>query len=356
MTKTLTLDAHTKRCTGCGGGLVFCPEEKQLKCKSCGAIEDFEKKRGITKQTILQGQSQEINTQEWAESAKIIKCQNCGAQIQLTQLQFATICPYCQTSYVAENEDIDGIKPSAVVPFEFSQEQAALKFACGVKKKFFVPRAFKKQVPKSKISGIYVPSFLFDANTTTSYTGLLCRQIARTSRNGSVQIDHQYIPISGTRKDQFCNIVVESSSNLTKLQLQSVEPFDMKMAFEYNPAFVMGYSVERYDNMLSNCQKIADSIMCAQIRQNISNSYVSGSVTDLKISVKKYDEKFAYTLLPIYFFEFAFGKKNHVAFMNGQTGKIGSGLPVSKTKVAFSVVGAILLVLFVALIVYFLGG
>ena len=59
--------------------------------------------------------------------------------------------------------------------------------------------------------------------------------------------------------------------------------------------------------------------------------------------------------MPVYTFEFMYKDKKYITYMNGQTGKVGSGLPISKVKVAFGIILSVLIVLIPILLVLFLG-
>ena len=49
-------------------------------------------------------------------------------------------------------------------------------------------------------------------------------------------------------------------------------------------------------------------------------------------------------MLPVYTFEYEYKKKKYITIMNGQTGKIGKGLPISPLKVSLVVILVILVI------------
>ena len=52
-------------------------------------------------------------------------------------------------------------------------------------------------------------------------------------------------------------------------------------------------------------------------------------------------------MLPIYQIEFEYKDKKYLSYMNGQTGRVGTGIPKSPVKITFTV---LLVLLFLAII------
>ena len=133
-------------------------------------------------------------------------------------------------------------------------------------------------------------------------------------------------------------------------------PYISSDRFEFDNNFILGYSVEYYTDKLSDCKVRADSTIDGIIRNNILSSYHYDRVRYLNISTKRSDEKFAYGILPAYKFTYNYNKKNYVTFMNGQTGKVGSGLPKSKIKITLFVLMIILIIAGIAALIFFSEG
>ena len=233
---------------------------------------------------------------------------------------------------------------STSFPFKFSNEQASNKYAEGIKKKFFVPRAFKKAPPTENIKGIYIPSFSFDADSNSKYSGTLAEDESYTS-NGKRHTRTIYKKISGTHQDKNIDVVVESSSKLNQKQLSEILPFNMKNLVKFDHSFIMGYTVEQYETTVDECKVISRRIMEENIKRRILSGYSYDRVVEFNLSTIFTNEKYIYNLLPVYNCSFTYKKKLYNTYMNGDTGKVGGGFPVSKLKVAFVV---LMFMLFVA--------
>jgi hypothetical protein len=69
-----------------------------------------------------------------------------------------------------QTDDVPGIKPNAILPFEITQEQARESFLAWLKKRSMSPNNLRKLAFAKDIKGIYVPVFTFDANTSSIYS------------------------------------------------------------------------------------------------------------------------------------------------------------------------------------------
>ena len=250
MEENIRLSATNEKCKNCGGDLIFNPKTQNLDCEKCGSSFSFTMIKRIEKKQYHRGIPNQ-DTLAWARQEKKVKCQTCGADIDLFGLAFTTRCPYCESSYVSDVNQLPGLKPDAVVPFAFNEEDALIKFQEGIRKKFFVPRNFKKKLPKNKMIGIYVPTFNFDMDTSTTYRGTLERTVTVQRGKETVRKTERF-NISGTKAMIHRNYVIESADNVNDKQITSLLPYDFDNSYEYNADFMRGHIAKHYDNNLDN--------------------------------------------------------------------------------------------------------
>ena len=180
----INITSTSAKCKNCGGNLVFDPNSQKLKCPNCESLFDFKKNKGQIKHYISDVEENFSKHQAWAKKLRLFRCQECGAEVAMDNLNITTACPYCGNDYVAESETLVGLKPDVVIPFEFDEEGASARFISGVKKKLFVPSTLKKKLPVNKIRGIYIPAFTFDNDTFTTYSGVLSKTRTHTDSKG----------------------------------------------------------------------------------------------------------------------------------------------------------------------------
>lgn len=327
------------QCPNCGSGLFYDPKSLGLKCKSCSSIFDFEKNKNDLKLTFTDSK---VENYDWSLESRVFHCENCGAEVVITGYDVTTICPYCASGYVTKTDKLPGLKPNRVVPFAFDELEAQALFKKGVRKYFFAPRAIKKKIPENKIRGLLIPSFTFDSNTFSSYSGVLEESTTYRDSKGNLRTKTKRFNISGSKAVNFQDLVIESSSKFEQKQINSLLPYNMSGSYHFDSNFLRGYSVEHYQDSLDNCYSQAKKIMDEDIKRKILSGYHYTSVIRLDVSTNYEDRMYSYALLPIYTFEYEYRKKKYVTLMNGQTGKINNKLPISPIKVSILVLLVIL--------------
>lgn len=341
--------ADTSQCANCGATLVFDPVSQELLCERCGSTFKFAKSYIIAEH--LWTERKIAKPTGWAKQAKMLNCENCGAQVVMNSLEFSKECPYCGSNHVLEDSGMPEMTPDGIIPFAFNAEEANKRFRENVKNRFFVPSAFKKSLPRNKVHGIYIPAFVFDAKTESDYDGML--EISeQVMTDKGFQTFPRHYSINGHKSLTHTDFVVEASSKINDYQLTSLLPYKMDEGYAFNTNFVRGYSVEHYSEMLQDCHALARRQMDNAIRQDILKNHSYTDVEYLNIKTTYKDEKYSYRLLPVYNFEYEYKNKKYLTIMNGQTGQIGSGLPTSGVKIAFVTILSALFILGIFLLVF----
>lgn len=342
-TKTRLKGSQVK-CKGCGGNLKFDPSLQKLSCQHCGNSQDFEVVKEYSKHNLSDKPSSYENYKSWMKNNKVMRCDNCGGEIVLNALEYASSCPYCESPLVSETSTLPSIVPDSIIPFQFDERTAESKFIDNVKKKFFVPSKFKKLKTQKVIRPLYFPAFSFDAHTISNYSGALIKETVTSDGQGNRSTSYERFSISGIKDLQFDNLIIESSSKLSQKQIAGILPYDITQAVKFNENFLKGYTVEHFADALEKCYEDAKNAMKNTIRNSILSGYDYTRIESLTINTAFNYEKYAYRVLPIYKFQYDYKNKPFVTYMNGQNGKVGGGLPISGLKVALVV---LLLILFI---------
>lgn len=328
-------------CASCGATMRYSPEKKKLYCDNCSSCKDIDF-TPIKNKHLWEEKSEFSNNNQFALQTNALKCPNCGANVVLNKLEYSKQCPYCSSNLVSANADVKNIAPDGILPFLLSDGEASSLYRYGIKKKWFVPNAFKKQPPTENIKGIYVPSFGFDANTSSSYHGRLATDHTRRDRDGKTHYYTTYQNIAGHHDSKHLDVLVETSSKINMTQFEKIKPFNMGKAVEFKQGFIMGYAVEMYEDTLEQCKKVADELIDNNIRSQILSKYSYSRVEYLNVSTTQSDVKYMYYLLPIYKCDYTYKNKKYTTIMNGQTGKVGGGYPKSPVKITFFVIFCLL--------------
>lgn len=335
------ITSSSSKCENCGSELIFDPSICKLKCISCGSTFDINIIPSTQKKPL--NFKDDVATEKWEKETKVVSCQTCGGKVVVSGLSVTEKCPYCGSSYVIEEKELPGLKPDGIIPFAFNKESAMQRFQKSVKKKFFLPSKFKKKIPNEDIAGLYIPSFAFDGDTYSIYDGMLTRTKTITTKKGTKVVTERF-PIHGDYDYNYRNLIIESSSKLNDSQLQALLPFDLGCTLKYDDAFLRGFYAEYYDDTMSSCYDLAQVKVKRDIRSGILSHYSYSGVDYLNIKTTENNKLYTYVLLPVYLFEYKYGKKKYSTLMNGQNGKVGKGLPISPLKVLLVVFLALLIV------------
>lgn len=352
MNNGVKLETIDGKCEKCGNNLKYSPNDGALKCEKCGAKETIEFSSNNAKMPYNDVNDGALVA--WLQEQKYIKCKSCGSTIELKNNEISIDCPYCDSQNIVVEKEIKGLYPSSIVRFAFDKTQASINFQKQVKKKFMAPRSFKKLLPENEIEGFYFPAFSFDADTSSTYRGVLYRY----ETHGTGDNRHTTVVrfnIKGDLDFKHRDVLVESSSRLTQFELKSLLPFDFSLKADFKPEYMLGYIVEQYNEPFRNAVSKSAEICKEQIRNAILSKYSYDGVDKLDVQSIYSNKCYAYCMMPVYTFEFMYKDKKYITYMNGQTGKVGSGLPISKVKVAFGIILSVLIVLIPILLVLFLG-
>lgn len=351
------IESAQNKCTSCGSNLYFCPSTQDLACEKCGSHYEIQNNGTIKTHDLFgeDGSNEQKEYEEYIAKSKVFKCPNCGSNVVLNQYEISKKCPYCDTSLVIQENSIPGIKPDACIPFAFDEKNASEKFSQGVKKKFWAPRKFKRGIPENQIHGIYIPSFAYDLDTASTYKGRLYTEHTETDSQGHSHTERSYFYVSGSHDARFEDEIVESSSKITQKEIMGVLPYNHSVQKPFKNEYILGYSVEHYEQNAKDCYPVCKQIVDGKIRSQILRKYHYDGVDYLNIDSTYSNQMYRYYILPMYRFDYQYKNKKYITYMNGQTGRVDNNVPKSKLKIFFAIIIPILLVLAFILIPMLLG-
>lgn len=342
-------DTFSAKCPSCGAEMVYAPDIKKLKCPFCDTTKDID----LTKY------AEEIdfamllkNNNEWAKDTCVYQCKNCGVKEVVSRKSIATKCSFCGTPNVVLTDELSGLKPNAVVPFQITKSVAIENVKTWGKKKILAPKAFKQSITPEDTAGIYNPAFTFDSDTMSPYRGQLGKYYTTTRIvNGKTitETKIKYFNISGNYKCRFDDILIEASDNINQQSINAMSPFNTNSSQKYNESFLLGFSANQYTKEGDVCWKEARQFIDKTVREKILLQYTYDVVASLYINTSCSNITYKYILLPIYVGHCTYKNKNYNFFVNGKNGKVTGKTPLSALRVSVLV---LLILAFLALIIY----
>lgn len=327
--------AAVVKCDSCGADMVYNPSTHMLCCSYCG------KQREIDRRLCFKRSYDDcISEGQISLDDSVYKCPNCGAQAKLAPFETAITCPYCGATNMIELGDLKGLKPDGILPFALSKEDACLAGKNWLKKKLFAPSKLKRSFGVNDFHGVYIPSYAFTTKAKSYYDGRLGEQRTRTvgsGKNRHIETYTYWYKVRGDREDFFDDVTVEASLQLEQKELNKILPYDMENLEGYNKEYLAGFSAERYDTAINDSFDIAKGQMKSVIRQKIISSHHADYVDYLNIDTTYTDTVFNYMLLPLWVCSFAYRKKTYRFLINGRTGKSTGKTPTSPLKVCLAI-------------------
>ncbi len=329
------------KCPGCGANLTYDSETSTMSCDYC----DYKLKlEGETSQEEFDLNDAEDSS--WEKEAKVVRCQNCGANNVIDAAAITNLCPFCGSAAVVDTNDIVGARPNRVIPFKVSSKQAISNYQVWLKKRFFAPRKVKKELPNPLLNGVYEPSWTYDTETFTKYKGRLGKRytvVVGSGKNRRTEVRIRWFSISGVHQQSLDDILISSGKKIAQKEIDKLSPYNTNDSYLYDSRYLAGFYAEHYDLTREEGWEKAKVIGKERIKNAILSGYSYDVVDYIDLDVTFDKIKYKYVLIPVWICLFMFNRKQYNFCVNGETGKVVGKYPISILKI-------ILLVLLILLI------
>jgi DNA-directed RNA polymerase subunit RPC12/RpoP len=356
---------HRYPCTACGADLLYEPKDGFLTCPYCSHKEAIpacaEQVEELSFEQYLQIRPEQL--EQLAANALEVKCQSCGATVTFTPPEVARQCDFCGVQIVAQAKSADPIlAPGGVLPFQITHQDANAGLRKWLQSRWFAPNALKQFAQPTAISGVYLPFWTYDTNTTSYYTGergehyYVTETYYTTDSNGKQvqqtrQVQHtRWYPASGSVSRWFDDVLVAASVSLALKRLEALEPWDLAELRPYDPAFLSGFKAQRYQVDLAQGFERVKQVAAGVIHGDVCSDIGGDEQRVHNISTSYSGITFKHLLLPVYAGAYRFNQKVYQIVVNGRTGEIQGDRPYSVWKILLLVAGLLLLVMIIALV------
>lgn len=330
------------KCPCCGAGLLFRGDSQQLTCEYCDNSFDLETVRAFnaseSQETSEEFQWDQEPSERWSDAEEsrlnVFICPSCGGEIMTEETTAASFCPYCDNPTIMPGRLSGGLKPDAIIPFRMSKEDAKEAFRKLCKGKPLLPGMFTKEQRIEKITGIYVPFWLYDCcgNFDGNYNATRIHTWADANYNYT-RTEH-FLLKRGARAD-FQGIPMDGSSKMDNTLMESIEPFDYSQLQSFDMAFLSGYLADKYDVPSDQGkQRVKERVENAFDAQLQSSFLGYSTVVPTSCQLKIDHSKARYALMPVWILNTRYRGKLYTFAMNGQTGRMTGSFPISPQKCA----------------------
>lgn len=344
------MEAIDHKCPACSASLPYNAETGTWKCEYCASeytMEDLEK---YDKADEGYSSKRKMDVDEYS-------CPNCGAKIITDENTTATFCVYCGSTSIIKNRLTGVLEPDGIIPFKATKEEAIEAFKKCQKGKLFVPKDFNEKENIEKITGVYIPFWLYDCELEGSIEGIGSRSRSWTVGNYRYTKTDRYRVIRGGTAN-FKKVPVDGSTKFDDDTMDSIEPFIYEELAEFSHAYLSGFLAEKYD--------VEDGTAYNRAKLRVRNTFVERLKKDtlgydgIVVQNENIDidnTKIKYVLLPVWMLNIKYKNKTYLFAMNGQTRKMIGNIPVSISKAllwALGILGGSSII--ITIIMYLLGG
>ena len=330
------------KCPCCNAGLHFGGDEQQLKCEYCentfdiGTVKAFNDSRTKPQVEQLDWEPCEANrwSDEESQKLRVYQCPSCGGEIIADETTAATFCPYCENPTIILSQLSSSVKPDAVIPFKTTREDAEAAFLKLCRGKPLLPKEFTARQRLEKITGMYVPFWLYDcqADFDGSYKATRIHRWSDSQYNYT-KTDHYLL--RRRAESAFTGIPMDGSTKMEDALMESIEPYDYTQMVPFDTAYLTGYLADKYDvpseKGEDRIRQRVDQTVQDQLQSTLIG-YATAIPTSRQLHIRHSSAK--YVLLPVWMLNTNYNGKIYTFAMNGQTGKITGTFPSCPRRTA----------------------
>lgn len=311
------------KCPGCGANMQYNAQKQKMYCDFCETelpVEDVEEIKSENKNESKSG------------DFKSYKCPSCGAELLTDEYTSATFCNFCGNSSLIEDRLLGELMPAQLIPFKINKQEAMNIFKNWTKKGLFTPKGFRKQSTIEKISGIYVPFWLYDYHSRAKINAN-CTRVRREVIGNTEYIHTDNFKVTRDIDTEYLKVPADASIKMPDDVMDKIEPFDYKEMIDFDMPYLSGFLAEKYnyssEELAQRVETRVDDYICKAVKDTIQG-YSTINVINQDTWQNRKCAK--YTLFPVWLLNYRYMSKDYMFAINGQTGRIVGALPLSKGR------------------------
>ncbi len=367
--------ATSYKCPNCSASLIFDADQQLMTCNFCGAKispedivaseihlnseamkeeaakdEKLHAAAASATDTAAQGApaaddtasgpdqgsdgSEETPTHEFFSEEESVQyvCGSCGAAVITDNNTSATFCAFCGSPTILPERLVEARKPDYVLPFKYGRDNAIDSFFKWCKAGRFTPVDFVKSENVEKMTGLYVPFWLFNSVVDMDYDAR-GTTVSSSSSGNKTTTTTKYYQLKRKRKVCWSKIPFDGATHINDKQMEMIAPYDYRALKDFDMLYLSGFFADRYDLPAERLEETISKKVTAYVERVFRDSVRGyGSVTEIQNRSRFYKPDVKYALLPVWILNYNYHGKRYTFAMNGQTGKIAGEYPISRLK------------------------
>jgi hypothetical protein len=284
----------------------------------------------------------------WQAPKTSVRCQSCQAISVFDADVVGQRCDFCgSTALVPYEETKDPFRPESLLPLKIAEGQARDLVRRWYGRQWLAPNNLNAKALTDTVKGIYLPYWTFDANTDARWSADSGRYYY--VREGNKQVRRvEWTPASGELSHAFDDELVCASVGVDPGKLRRIEPFPTDTLVPFDPGYLAGWTVERYQIDLVAAAERGRQAMLNELRRLCAHEVPGDTQRNLVVDATFMDQTFKHILAPVWLMTYVYGTKSYQLVVNGVTGTIAGSRPYSWIKVTLLVLALLLLLVLFA--------
>jgi hypothetical protein len=255
-----------------------------------------------------------------------------------------------------------------VIGFAVTPEQALEKFRAWLNEGgWYRPGDLSKAEIEEKLKGVYLPFWSFSMLAQSQWTASIGEHWYRTETYTTTEdgktVTHtrqvqetEWWNLGGQHHSFYNGFLVSGSRGLSQADSQQIQPFQLPALKRYEPYFLAGWLSEEYslsrEQALGQCQQE----FYRREQESVAEFMPGDTHSNLEVRTQFSGVNSDLILLPIYLLTYRYHDKLYRFLLNGQTGRVAGGKPVSAGRISLAVAGVIILILLLVLLFKLFAG
>ncbi len=346
-------------CPECGGDAEWNASKQALACPYCGTLVPWSKGEEPFGAAFVEHDLDEVlremgrNGHGMRKETRSVKCESCHAISLFDPDRAAQRCEFCGSPSIIPVDNLqDLITPESLLPAVIPATKVRDLLRQWYKSRWFAPNKLKTSALTDTVRGVYLPYWTFDAHADAEWTaesGYYYYVTEQVRGSDGKMTTRQVQKIRwersrGALSHFFDDDLVPATVGVHLALLRKVEPFPtLKELKAYDPAFVRGWTVERYQIDLRQAAISNEEQMYAALYKLCARQVPGDTHRNLRVDARYQDRTFKHILVPVWLTTYTYGRKSFQVLINGFTGKMAGEHPWSWIKITLAVLAAIAL-------------
>ena len=331
-------------CPACGAEAHWSPAKHALICPFCGTespakLETRGAETVIVEHDLVAALRGIPDAQRgWRAEKTSVQCRSCHAISVFNPERVGQRCEFCGSSeLVPYDQAKDPYSPESLLPFAIDESRARDLIRAWYGRQWLAPNKLRSRALTDTVRGLYVPYWTFDAQVHARWT-------AESGR-------YYYVTVNGKSEQRveceldhfFDDEPVAASRGVPPGLLNRIEPFPTMSLIPYDPGYLAGWTVERYQIDLVAAAQRSRAQMEMKMRQLCAAQVPGDTHRNLQVAGDYSGQTFKHILVPLWILSYTYGATSYQVVANGVTGRMAGQRPWSWIKIVLLVLVALIL-------------